>query len=177
MVIEPFFGINSWITSTVYFVSVLFFVLNRSKILTVVGKYLTPIIFIVILSIISIGIFSTHAITIDASQFQNPVISGVLEGYQTFDAIGAVVIGGVIIVSLQIKGRLSFEQNRMAIVRSGIIAGIGLFVIYSGMIYIGASYISSFDTNITRTDLLSGLSLKTLGTVGRSSNKNVLKAH
>ena len=167
MVIEPFFGINSWITSTVYFVSVLFFVLNRSKILTVVGKYLTPIIFIVILSIISIGIFSTHAITIDASQFQNPVISGVLEGYQTFDAIGAVVIGGVIIVSLQIKGRLSFEQNRMAIVRSGIIAGIGLFVIYSGMIYIGASYISSFDTNITRTDLLSGLSLKTLGTVGQ----------
>ncbi|MEW7277618.1 branched-chain amino acid transport system II carrier protein [Aquimarina sp. 2201CG1-2-11] len=168
MVIQPLIGINSWITSTVYFILVLFFVLNRSKILTVIGKYLTPIIFIVILSIICIGIFSTNSVVIDSSQFQNPVISGLLEGYQTFDAIGAVVIGGVLIISLQLKGGNNFEQNRMAIVRSGIIAGIGLFVIYTGMIYIGAAFNSAFDTNVSRTDLLSGLSLKTLGAIGQS---------
>ncbi len=168
MVIQPLLGINSWITSTVYFILVLFFVLNRSKILTVIGKYLTPIIFIVILSIICIGIFSTNSVVIGSSQFQNPVISGLLEGYQTFDAIGAVVIGGVLIISLQLKGGNNFEQNRMAIVRSGIIAGIGLFVIYTGMIYIGAAFNSAFDTNVSRTDLLSGLSLKTLGAIGQS---------
>ncbi|WP_299246920.1 branched-chain amino acid transport system II carrier protein [uncultured Aquimarina sp.] len=165
MAIQPFFGTSSLLTSSIYFGLVLFFVLNRSKILNILGKFLTPIIFIVILSIIFIGIFSTHP-PMNSSIFQTPVIDGLLEGYQTFDAIGAVVVGGVIIISLRIKGRKSFQENRTLIRNSGIIAGIGLFIVYAGLIYNGALFNGAFEKEISRTELLSGLSLKTLGNIG-----------
>ncbi|WP_108867710.1 branched-chain amino acid transport system II carrier protein [Aquimarina aquimarini] len=167
MAIQPFFGTSAWLTSTVYFALVLLFVLNRSKILNLLGKFLSPLIFIVVLSIICIGIFSIQSPVINPSVFETPIINGLLEGYQTFDAIGAVVVGGVIIVSLKIKGTTDFKQNQGLIIKSGIIAGIGLFIIYSGMIYNGALFNNQFDPNITRTDLLSGLSLKTLGEIGK----------
>ncbi|MDH7446265.1 branched-chain amino acid transport system II carrier protein [Aquimarina sp. 2201CG14-23] len=165
MAIQPFFGTSSLLTSSVYFAIVLFFVLNRSKILNILGKFLTPIIFVVILSIIFIGIFAAHP-PMNASVFQTPVIDGLLEGYQTFDAIGAVVVGGVIIISLQLKGKKSFDENRSLIRNSGIIAGIGLFIVYAGLIFNGALFNGDFEQEISRTELLSGLSLKTLGSVG-----------
>ena len=123
MAIEPFFGTSAWLTSSVYFVLVLLFVLNRSKILGLLGKFLSPIIFIVVLSIICIGIISTQT-PIQPSDFQTPIISGLLEGYQTFDAIGAVVVGGVIIISLKMKKGDDFANNKKLIIKSGIVAGL-----------------------------------------------------
>ncbi|WP_378179996.1 branched-chain amino acid transport system II carrier protein [Aquimarina sp. SS2-1] len=165
MAIQPFFGTGSLLTSGIYFGLVLFFVLNRSKILNIIGKFLTPIIFMVILSIICIGVFATHP-PMNSSVFDTPIIDGLLEGYQTFDAIGAVVVGGVIIISLQLKGKKDFEENKTLIRNSGIIAGIGLFIVYAGLIYTGALYNADFERSISRTGLLSGLSLKTLGNIG-----------
>ncbi len=166
MAIQPFFGTSSWLTSSVYFAFVLLFVLNRSKILGLLGKFLSPIIFIVVLSIICIGIFSIQA-PIHPSDLETPIITGLLEGYQTFDAIGAVVVGGVVIISLQIKGKHDFVENRKLIINSGIVAGIGLLIIYSGMIYNGALFNTVFDQDISRTELLSGMSMKTLGNIGK----------
>jgi len=165
MAIQPFFGTSSLLTSSIYFALVLVFVLNRSRILSVIGRFLTPVICLVIFSIIGIGIFSAQSIT-GLSEFEKPVVSGLLEGYQTFDAIGAVVIGGVIIISLGITGAKSFEENRTAIRNAGLIAGLGLFVVYAGLIYVGALHNSSFDAEISRTGLLTGLSTKTLGNTG-----------
>ena len=54
----------------------------------------------------------------------------------------------------------------MMIARSGFIAMSGLFIIYSGLIAVGAIYASDFDENITRVNLLSGLASQTLGNVG-----------
>ncbi len=166
--IHPFFGTSSWLTSVIYFSLVLLFVLNRSKVLNLLGKFLSPVLFIVVLSIICIGIFSVQNPVINPSEFKTPMIKGLLEGYQTFDAIGAVVVGAVIIISLKIKGENNFIRNRGLIISSGIVAGIGLLIIYSGMIYSGALFNNQFDTNVTRTELLSGLSLITLGNIGKT---------
>ncbi|GAA4109149.1 branched-chain amino acid transport system II carrier protein [Aquimarina addita] len=165
MAIAPFYEVHTLITSSVYFILVLIFALNRSKILSVLGKFLTPIIFLVILSIILIGIFSIHP-PMNESLYKTPVINGLLEGYQTFDAIGSVVVGGVVIISLQLKGKKSFEETRNLIRKAGIIAGTGLFIVYAGLIMNGALFNADFEQGITRTNLLSGLSIKTLGSIG-----------
>lgn len=165
MAIAPFFETESLLTSSIYFVMVLIFVLNRSKILDFLGKFLTPIIFVVILSIIFIGVFSSHP-PLQDSIFKTPLIDGLLEGYQTFDAIGAVVVGGVIIISLRLKGENNFYKNKNLIRNAGIIAGFGLLVVYAGLIYNGALFSHDFENNISRTALLSGLSIQTLGTIG-----------
>lgn len=167
MAIEPFFGTSSLLTSSVYFALVLVFVLNRSKVISFIGKFLTPLIILILLSIILLAVFGADG-AMNPSQFTTPVVDGVLEGYQTFDAIGAVVVGGVLIVSLNLRGHNSFEEKKELIAKAGWIAGIGLFIIYGGLIASGAFFNATFAKNATRIDILSGLSTQTLGNIGTS---------
>ena len=165
MAIEPFFGTSSWLTSTIYFTLVFVFVINRNNVLQILGKYLTPLIGIILLAIIIIGIFSPTR-EMNPSILDAPLIGGFLEGYQTYDAIAGLLTGGVVVISLRLKGYTSFEDNKSMIAKSGLIAMSGLFIIYAGMILVGALYNSQFTAGIERTDLLSGLSLQTLGNIG-----------
>ena len=98
------------------------------------------------------------------SSFNSPFSYGILEGYQTFDAIGAVVVGAVIIVSINLKEKeAAYTDKRRLIRAAGFWAGLGLFVIYAGLILTGALFGKSFDADISRTALLSGISIATLG--------------
>ncbi|XLS29369.1 branched-chain amino acid transport system II carrier protein [Flavobacteriaceae bacterium M23B6Z8] len=163
--IAPFLGTGSWLTSSVYFSLVLLFVLNRSKILDILGRFLTPLIIIILLMIIGIGIFSPNEIT-TAGNYELPFVSGLLEGYQTFDAIGGVVVGGVIIISLNLKGYHSLLEKKLLISKAGVLAGIALLVIYSGLILTGAIFNGEFQLDASRIELLTGISKITLGNVG-----------
>jgi len=153
-------------TSIIYFALVFVFVVNRSKILNIIGKILTPAIIFILLLIIGTTIFSFD-LQFGDSVFTSPFTDGILEGYQTFDAIGAVVVGGVIIISINLKNQdAPFEEKKQMIQKAGWLAGLGLFLIYAGLILTGALMNSQFDPEISRTALLSGLSLKTLGSAG-----------
>ncbi|WP_299156057.1 branched-chain amino acid transport system II carrier protein [uncultured Tenacibaculum sp.] len=171
--IHPFFGTSPLLTSCVYFLLVLVFVLNRSKILNLIGKYLTPFIVLILVLVIGIGLFSSDML-MNPSTYTTPIVAGLLEGYQTFDAIGAVVVGGVVIISLKLKGHDSFEDKKELIKKAGIIAGIGLFIIYAGLISVGAFYGSeilvdnTLSGDMQRANLLRGISIATLGNIGNA---------
>jgi len=166
MAISPFFGTSSLLTSTIYFALSFVFVINRNNVLDILGKYLTPIIVIILLAIILIGIFSPPAET-NPSIFEAPIISGLLEGYQTYDAIAGLLTGGILVISVQNFNKdMSFIEKKSMIARSGLIAMIGLFVIYAGLIAVGALFNTEFGSDISRTQLLSGLAIKTLGNIG-----------
>lgn len=166
MAIAPFFNSSTLLTSIVYFLLVFIFVMNRNNVLDVLGKYLTPIIVSIILAIVVIGVFSSGG-TMRPSTFERPIVSGLLEGYQTYDAVAGLIMGGVVLVSINnSKSNLSFIEKRQVIMKSGAIAMLGLFIVYAGLIAIGAFYNQQFDTDITRTGLLAGLATKTLGSFG-----------
>ncbi|MFS4492848.1 branched-chain amino acid transport system II carrier protein [Maribacter sp. 2308TA10-17] len=169
--IHPAFGTSPLLTSSIYFALVLLFVLNRSKILSFIGKFLTPIIVIMLFGVIGIGLFSSDGL-MNVSTFDAPVVSGILEGYQTFDAIGAVVVGAVVIISLNLKGHESFEAKKDIIRKSGFIAGLGLLIIYAGLISVGSFFGADIEIDSTlsgdmqRANLLRGISLASLGAFG-----------
>ncbi|WP_412559478.1 branched-chain amino acid transport system II carrier protein [Winogradskyella sp. MIT101101] len=173
--IHPAFGTSPLLTSAIYFAFVLVFVLNRSKILNLIGKFLTPFIVLMLLAVIGIGLFSSE-FTTGIAQFEAPLVSGILEGYQTFDAIGAVVVGAVIIVSLNFKNMEveQYSSKRILIRKSGFIAGFGLFIIYAGLIAVGAYYSSEISINaelsndMQRANLLRDISIKSLGEFGNT---------
>ena len=163
MGIAPFFGSSTLLTSTLYFLLVFIFVINRSKILDVIGKLLTPAIILILVCIIAQALFGFQ-FDFGQNQFEHPLASGFLEGYQTFDAIGAVVVGGVIIVSINLKNdQLPYEQKKSAIAKAVLFSGLGLFLIYTGLVLTGALMHNEFDATISRTALLSAISLQTLG--------------
>lgn len=172
--IHPSLGTSPLLTSAVYFVLVLIFVLNRSKIINIIGKYLTPIIVIMLLMVIGIGLFSSEMTTQTINLDTPALVIGILEGYQTFDAIGAVVVGAVIIVSINLRIDSSFEEKKTLIRKSGWIAGLGLFIIYAGLISVGAYLGSEININnelssdMQRANLLRGISIASLGNFGNT---------
>ncbi|MFL0094677.1 branched-chain amino acid transport system II carrier protein [Tenacibaculum maritimum] len=168
MAVQPYLDANTdyslWV-STIYFILVFIFVMNRSKVLEILGQFLTPLIMFILLGIIFIGVCTSPS-TINRTNFKIPFVDGVLEGYQTFDAIGAIVLGGVLVVSMNFKKNTSFELKKELIAKAGLIAGTGLLVIYAGLIYNGALFNTTFTENATRTDILSSLAQQTLGNIG-----------
>ena len=166
MAVQPFFETSSLITSSLYFALAFIFIMKRNKILSILGKFLTPFIVVILLLIIGIGLFSAPE-TMNASVLNSPpVIAGLLEGYQTYDALGGILIGGVVIISLNLEGGISFDDKKAIIAKSGMVAAAGLFLIYAGMIAVGALHNTEFEASISRSELLRGLSLNTLGNIG-----------
>lgn len=166
MAIQPYWDISSWFTSSIYFALVLLFALNRSKILSILGKILTPAIILILLLVIGITIFS-FPFDFGSTTIASPFTNGILEGYQTFDAIGAVVVGGVIIISINLKyTHASYEEKKLLIRNAAWFAGLSLFLIYMGLIISGALSHTAFNEDTTRTEILSGLAIQSLGNIG-----------
>ncbi|OIP51361.1 MAG: branched-chain amino acid ABC transporter substrate-binding protein [Flavobacteriaceae bacterium CG2_30_34_30] len=166
MAIMPYFEISALTTSFFYFGLVLVFVWNRSIIIDWIGKYLTPLIVIILLLIIGLSFFVSGN-ELALSTRVNPFSHGMLEGYQTFGAIAAIVSGGIIIISLNKKNSLSYTEKKVFIFKASIVAGIGLLLVFTGLILTGALLQNNFNVDATRTEILSGISLITLGNNGR----------
>ncbi|MDE1205596.1 branched-chain amino acid transport system II carrier protein [Tenacibaculum larymnensis] len=166
MAIAPYFNnSSSLVTSTIYFGLVFLFTMNRSKVLNLLGKFLTPFIIFILLAIIFVGIFTAPDI-INPTTLKAPFVDGLLEGYQTFDAIASIVVGGVLVVSMNFNTNTTFEEKKELITKAGFIAGFGLLIIYAGLIYNGVLFSSTFSENANRTEILNSLSNQTLGNIG-----------
>jgi LIVCS family branched-chain amino acid:cation transporter len=165
--IQPFFGTSPLLTSSLYFLLIFIFAINRSKVISLIGKFLTPIIVLILLAVI-VSASSKLGHEMNPNTYKTPFVNGILEGYQTFDAIGGVLIGAVIIISLKVKGYTSYKETKALITKAGFFAGAGLLLIYGGLLFSGAILNSSFAENASRTDILTSLSSQTLGTIGTS---------
>ena len=167
MAIAPYLGSSSLLSSLGYFTLVFLIVLNRSRITSLIGKWLTPGILIVLVLLIGSLTLWTPGVP-GPPLLEHAFSAGILEGYQTFDAIGAVVVGGVIIISLNIeKPELDSGQRFRAISTAGWLAGGALLLLYAGLILSGSLMGSTADAAASRTDLLGAMSDLALGSGGR----------
>lgn len=163
MGIAPFFGTSSLWTSLVYFALVYLLVVNRSKIIPLIGKYLTPIILVVMLMMIGSVIWGSPG-SPGVPMMEYPMSEGILEGYQTFDAIGAVVVGGVVLISMNLEyPGLNTHERFLHLSRAGWMAGLGLLLLYAGLIFSGALLQEEFAGDSSRTEVLRIMSTWALG--------------
>ncbi|MDX1332937.1 MAG: branched-chain amino acid transport system II carrier protein, partial [Robiginitalea sp.] len=168
MGVAPFLGTDSLWTSLVYFALVYLLVINRSRITPLIGKFLTPAILLVLLLLIGSVLWFDPGVP-GTALLEHPVSEGILEGYQTFDAIGAVVVGGVILISLNLEyPHLEARQRFLHISRAGWMAGLGLLLLYAGLIFSGALLQGEFPQDLSRTELLRGMSTWALGASGNA---------
>lgn len=166
MAIAPIWDSPPILTSVIYFGMVFLFAINRSRILDILGKLLTPAILFILFLIIGISLFEFNPGN-NLTEMANPLSLGILEGYQTFDAIGAVVVGGVIIISVNLKHReISYSEKKKLIAGAGLLAGLALLLVYGGLILSGAGMADQYTTLPARTELLRGISILTLGNSG-----------
>ncbi len=166
MAVAPFLDSSPLVTSTVYFILAAIFSLNRGRVMDLLGKYLTPIIGLILLAIIGIKLFVDQG-SVTHGHYQNALISGFLEGYQTYDALAGLLMGGVLVITIQNSRKgMGFDEKKRLIAGSGLVAMSGLFLIYAGLIYAGSRMGVSGDDNIERTALLRLLAETSLGKTG-----------
>ncbi len=165
--VQPLLGnINPLIVSAVYFAVTLFFVIKPSGIMDKIGKILTPILLIVTLSIIVKGVFFPIGTPI-ATDIQLPFSGGFTDGYQTMDALASIVMASIVLLSLIEKGYTDKKEQIKLTTHAGIIAGIGLLVIYGGLLYLGATSSSIFPSDLSKSALIINITNSVLGNLGQ----------
>ncbi|MGL5355124.1 MAG: branched-chain amino acid transport system II carrier protein [Cetobacterium sp.] len=153
------------ITSLVFFGVTLFLVLNESSITDILGKFLTPIILIILSLITILGVTGDLGTPVASTIEGNPLSFGFISGYQTMDALASVLFGVIIIRGLEGKGITDKNEQKFFLSNAGFIAAIGLGLIYLSLIYLGAQISSIKGLTTAQTTLT--LAQMTLGNVGK----------
>jgi len=142
--------------------------LNPSKIIDIVGKFLTPI------KLTFIGLLVVVAVVHPIGKFQGPTegytshvfFKGFQEGYLTLDALVSFVFGIIIVNAIKEKGVTQKKKLMIVSGKSTAIAAILLALIYTALSYMGASSVDKLGHLENGAEVLAGVSSYYFGSYG-----------
>lgn len=145
MGVKPFIeapsALHLVIFSVVFFGIAIFFALYQGKLLDLIGKILTPILFIS-LALLSIMVVFNPQGVIEAAQGEyvsKAVAKGFIEGYNTMDSLAALMFGMLIIEAIRGKGIEDKKVQTKYLIYAALIAAAGLAFVYISLFYLGAT--------------------------------------
>lgn len=130
-----------FIYTIIFFGITLFLSLNPSKLVDSIGKILTPALLITIAVLVvqafinPMGPLSTPGDAYGSA----PFFKGFIEGYLTLDALAALVFGIVVINAVKEVGVTDRKKIASATIKAGVIAALGLMLVYISLAYLGAT--------------------------------------
>ncbi len=156
--ISPIFeNFNMPLFYVIFFAVVLLMSINKSALVDIVGKILTPVLFLGLMLLIIKGVCDPLGVIEMLPRTQSPVADGIEAGYQSMDVLAAIIFGVLILDSARDKGHTEKSATAKVSVGAGLVSGIGLLIIYLGLTYLGATVSSQYDMHIYRTELLIAL--------------------
>lgn len=150
---------------SILFFSVTFFIcLNPKKIVQRVGEILTPLLLITlaILFVRAFFLFENTQAPIAEKYSTTPFVTGILEGYFTMDAVAALAFGIVVVNALKDSGIRTRKEQVKGTLGAGLIAGIGLAIVYVSLGRIGVvmpketEFLNGADILTTASQILFG---------------------
>nr|WP_113864810.1 branched-chain amino acid transport system II carrier protein [Brenneria salicis]NMN92396.1 LIVCS family branched-chain amino acid:cation transporter [Brenneria salicis ATCC 15712 = DSM 30166]RBP67736.1 LIVCS family branched-chain amino acid:cation transporter [Brenneria salicis ATCC 15712 = DSM 30166]RLM32296.1 branched-chain amino acid transport system II carrier protein [Brenneria salicis ATCC 15712 = DSM 30166] len=158
------------IYSLIYFAIVIGVSLYPGRLLDSVGHVLAPL-KIAALTVLGIAaVFlpaGTHVPAVEAYE-QVPFSSGFVNGYLTMDTLGAMVFGIVIVNAARSRGVESAALLTRYTVLAGLIAGIGLTLVYLSLFQLGAASGSLVPEASNGAEILHAYVQYTSGNMGSS---------
>ncbi|MET3114516.1 LIVCS family branched-chain amino acid:cation transporter [Pedobacter sp. CG_S7] len=153
-------------TSVIFFIATWLLTIRPTRIVDIIGNILTPILLVLLILLILIGIFSpVDSYNVSSLSSSQSFTLGFIDGYQTLDVLASVIFAGIIIAASKAKGYQETRSKMQVVMTAGAISSTFLFIIYGGLIYLGAtSGISG--TSIKRSELLMNISHSILGRYG-----------
>lgn len=168
--ILPIFGesVNRYLFSVAFFIIACLLSIRPSKVVDIVGKFLTPSLILCMAVLIVKGIVSPIGEIANTTMIDNVLEKGITDGYQTMDAIAGCMFALVVLNAVKTRNYSSQKLEIKATILSGIIAAVCLAIIYGGLLYLGAqtSSLGIYDINTDNTKLLVDITNRILGGVG-----------
>ncbi len=144
MGVAPFTGNGGaplLIYSLGYFAVVLFLSLNPGQLVDRIGKFITPVLLAALLVLGGAAlVLPAGPIGATTTDYQTaPFLQGFLQGYLTMDTLGALVFGIVIASAIRERGVSDSRLITRYSVIAGLIAALGLSLVYLALFYLGAT--------------------------------------
>ena len=163
MAVAPFLpenvslSLSRLVYTFVFFLVAYLVCLKPNKLVTRMGKFLTPAL-LVLITVMFVGVLfkNPNAVTSPVGDYAtSSTVKGFLEGYNTMDTIAALNFG--LVISLAVKSFKVEDEEKVIgyTVRVGLVAGSFLFVIYAMLAYIGMT------TSVLTGDVKNGAEILT----------------
>lgn len=157
-----------FIYSMLYFALVILISLYPGKLLDTVGHFLAP------LKIIALAVLGVAALLWPAGgmapatdAYQHAAFSsGFVNGYLTMDTLGALVFGIVIVNAARSRGVSEAKLLTRYTILAGLIAGVGLTLVYLSLFRLGSDSASLVEQNVNGAAILHAYVQHTFGDTG-----------
>ena len=157
--------VNPIIVSTIFYGITIWFAINPTNVVDKIGKFLTPVLLIILAIILFTGIALPLGTPVDTG-IENIFTVGFLTGYEIGDALAGIVIASIFVSAIVSKGYSDSKELSKMSIKCGVVGGLGLFLVYGGLLYLGATGSSLFPADIEKANLLAGIVQKLLGKSG-----------
>lgn len=144
---EDYFRLGLFIFSIVFFAITLYYSLRPGRILDWVGRYLTPI-FVALLSILLLATIikpmgQVAEFTAQGAYIDRPLFTGILDGYNTMDALASLAFAIIIISNIEKLGVKDPKHIAKETFKSGLVCALAMSLIYGALAYMGATSLGS----------------------------------
>lgn len=151
--------------SIAFFAVVFLLTIRPTRIVDIIGKFLTPTLVLGIIVLIVTGI--VHPIgEIGPALTEHIAQEGLTAGYQAMDIISVAGFTIVVQDSMKKRGCDTREKQMRAAASSSWIAGLLLSLIYGGLTYLGAMTSASFGPGLKQAELILAITEHLLGKSG-----------
>lgn len=153
--VEPLIpSVGSVAFSIAFFVLVFLCSVKESAVVDIVGKVMTPLLLIGLLVLMIKGVIDPLGEINPIPHAENVAGDGIKAGYQTMDVLATLVFGGLILKSAHEKGYTEEKERGSIAIKSGLVAGVILLIVYTGLTHLGATVSSVYDLSIGRSSLM-----------------------
>lgn len=170
MGITPLLGNNIPIVAVVviFFLLTFFLTVRPSKVIDIIGQVLTPFLIIALSVIIIKGIITPLGNPVAEPMISSIFQRGIKDGYQTMDCFVSIAVGSVLMLTLVNKGYTEPKQQVKMLVKAGIIACVGLGLIYGGLTFLGSTVSTQYGLDVQQSKVIVNVTEALLGSVGKS---------
>lgn len=159
-------GLHPAWTSVVFFAVTWGLTIRPSRVVDIIGNVLTPLLLVLLIVLILSGIFMPLDVHQPSALSGGESFTlGFVEGYQTLDVLASVIFAGIIISATKLKGYETTAAKSRVVIAAGLLSAIFLFIVYGGLIQLGATS-GITDMEIKRSELLLHISFSILGQYG-----------
>lgn len=149
-----------------YFILNAYLCLSQTRLLAIIGRYLTPVMLLLIVVLFLVGVSGLPIKFNEPNEayLLSPAASGFVDGYQTMDALAALIFATLITGAISHAGVSERGAVVTSTVRAGIVAGIVLMSVYFMLGFLGAL---SGQNSLSSTQLLVHISSSIFGIGGQ----------
>lgn len=159
-------GFNAFVFSIIFFIIIWILCIRESSVIDIVGKFLTPALFIGLMIVIVKGIVNPLGPIAATPKIPNIIGSGISAGYQTMDCLAALIFGVIILKTVTEKGYTDVRSKKKVILGAGIVASVGLLFVYGGLAHLGATSSTLYAGDVSRSVLILDIIKNILGNMG-----------